>query len=336
MQRKPWIALAIAASCSVAQCHDWDRFNRQYSGAGTVNGDFRCRAPYALVGVWGANQRPFVAREPLSEGASECRDLPLSGFTERDAIRAIAVDGSRVLVAGDGGACILELADDSLRETCVAYPATSSIAVRDAFVRVENGVRRFAITLNNGSSSRSITTVFLEDDAHEFSRSVSLSQLGLSAVTSSSELMSLASAVDPATRVFAARVASEQLVSATQENTDRQPLIAIDGSPPIYVGLGVGPDNENGPHVALLREEDATRFDVFANRTRRTGLSCSECVSIEHVIPVTSGPLEHVVACSVDQTGAPRLMLRREGGACVQGRAWPAQRSLSRMAIRWQ
>lgn len=337
MARRAWIALAMVAASSVAQCHDWSRFDREYSGAGTVSGDFRCPLPYALMGVWGANRPPVIARVSLADPPEPCEDLPLTGFSTDDAIRAIAVDGHRVLAAGDAGACIIEQGETSIRETCVRYANTTAAATVDAFIRVEPAGRRFAIAQHNGSTTRSITTILVEDEAHTFSRSLTLREFALPMLTAGGELLSLASSPDPSARLYAARAATEQLVSTTQEGAERAALIAIDTSDaPTYESVGVGLSNSNGPSVGLTRADDPTRIDVFANGTRRSNLFCGDCARVKHAIPVNISPLQVVIACDQDGTGVARAMLRQENGSCVQGTSWSAGRRLSRMAIRWQ
>lgn len=322
-------AAATVSALACAQCHDWDQFNRPPVADGSTVGDYRCGVPYALVGVWSANAAPEVQRVRLTD-STPCTPLPLPSFRRGDPVRAIATLGSRVLVASEAGACILDVSDTALSETCTQV-ATNAVVI-DAFVRIDPQPR-FAISLAIGTSG-AISHLLLEDAEHKFTEQRPLSSAGLSSL-GGAPIRSIMNSPEDPFRLFAAREDREELVSALQDNTDRRVhLTAFNGSPISYGSLGVGPSNSNGSVVALLPRNEPAQFAMLLNATRFPSSSCSGCTRLAHVIPNSIDPRQQIVACD-DAGGRPALLLHGTDTSCGTIAAFAAGAHVSRIAIRW-
>jgi hypothetical protein len=322
-------AAVIVSALACAQCHDWDQFNRPPVADGSTAGDYRCGIPYALVGVWSTNATPEVQRVRLTDPPTPCAPLPLRSFRRGDTVRAIATLGNRVLVASEAGACILEVSDSAVSETCTQI--ATNAAVVDAFVRIDPQPR-FAISLAIGTSG-SISHLLLEDAERKFTEQRPLSSAGLSSL-GGAPIRSIMNSPEDPFRLFATREDREELVSARQDNTDRRVHLTATGSPVLYESLGVGPSNSNGSVVAMLPRNAPTQFAMLLNATRFPSSSCSECTRLAHVIPNSIDPRQQIVACD-NAGGRPALLLHGTDTSCGTIAAFAAGAHVSRIAIRW-
>lgn len=332
-------ALSLALAC--ASCHDWDGLTRERTADGgntgedaSTTGNFACRAPFALIGVWGGGVRPQIARFELSQSPANCEPIAVRGFSMSEPIRALAVDGDRVLVLGDSGACIQTVSATSVSEQCAPYPFNVGAATPlDAFVRI-NPARRFAATFAIGTAG-SVSHVLVEDDQQHLTQQLTINGAGLSTLTAGVQVRSIVTSPESPYRLFALRDDREEVVSAEQDNTGRSSLLSPSDPPGLYAALGVGPSNALGPMVTMLLRDSPSTFAMVLNRTKFPSNNCSECSRLVHVIPVNDEPRQQLLACD-DATGRPRVLLRGASTSCDAGPEFPSGSHVSRMAIRWQ
>lgn len=334
-----WIAsLACALAC--ARCHDWDSLTRERSPEGgalsdaSTSGNFACRPPFAMVGVWGENVQPQIVRFELGTAPSSCESIAVQGFGAREPIRALASDGDRVLVVGDTGACILTVGATSVSERCTQYPSSfTSAQPIDAFVR-GTSARRFAASFAIGTAG-TISHLLVEDDQQTLSQQLTLSDAGLSMLTGGAFVRSLQTSHEAPYRLFALRDDREELVSVEQNNTARASVLAPADPPGLYTALGLGPSSALGPSAAMILRDDPSQFAMALNRTKFPSNECSQCTRLAHVIPVNVAPRQQLVACE-NSGGHPAIFLHETSSDCAVGQSFPQGTHLSRMAIRWR
>lgn len=334
------VVATIAAAC--VGCHDWDQFTRAYvppdviaprdgsAGAtrGSEQGNFVCPRPHALVPVSDA-RGARIERVPLAGGS--CAPLRVWGFEGGDVIRAVAAQGSRVVAAGDLGACVLDVSDSEVRGQFAAYPGQGE--VRDAIV-FDDGRPRFAVAVAIGTSS-AINHLFVEDDSGELTRDITTSTSPrIPSAFATAAMRSISSEPVAPYRLYAVLEQADYLVSVLPNGAERRALQS-NSTPELYEAVAAGAPNAMGqPVVAMVRRganQDA--FDAQARGIRFSGVACSPCNSLRHVVPANSEELTYGVLCT-NASGAIGLYLRGSSSCGDALATWSAPAFVGRMAIR--
>jgi hypothetical protein len=329
--------VALAA----AGCHDWDQFTREYvapDGAaydanssdrvGSERGNYACASPHVMVAVHDA-RGPRIER--VSLGGGRCAPLRVWGFGAMEPIRAIAVQGSRVLAAGDRGACSLAVSDSELRGSFSAYPGGGE--VRDALV-FNDGTPRFAVAVAVGTVS-AINHLYVEDNNGDLSRDITTSSSPrIPAAIASAFMRSIASEPDDPHRLFAVLEQSEYLVSVQPNGANRQVLL-VNTPPGLFETVAASAPNAMGQHfVAMVpRGREVANFEAFVRGTRITSAACGTCRAITHVVPTDRNEPTFAVLCS-DTNGERALRVYRNGSCSTTLATWPAGTLVGRMAAR--
>lgn len=336
----PVIAAGFALACG--GCHDWDQFTRPYvapdgsatrdasAGAvrGSEQGNFACPRPHALVPVSDA-RGPRIERVPLAGGS--CAPLRVWGFNDDEPVRAVAVQGSRVVAVGDLGACVLEVSDAEIRGNFAPFPGRGE--VRDALV-FDDGRPRFAAAVAIGTSS-AINHLFVEDNNGELTRDITTTTSPrIPAAFGSATMRSISSEPNAPYRLYAVLEQADYLVSALPNGTERRAVLS-NSAPDLYEAVSAGAPNAMGqPVVAMVpRGTNIDRFDAHARNIRFSMIACSPCRSLRHVVPANSEELTYAVLCT-NESDSYGLYLRGSS-ACGEAIAtWSPPAFVGRMAVR--
>lgn len=353
MRAPRWIVAVLVGS---AACHDWDRFGREYvepdggTGAdgfvsdrpledggsnelqGVEEGAFGCAAPYVLVPITDARGARIERIRPSGQA---CAALRVWGFRAGEPIRAVALDEPRVLAAGDRGACALDVFETRVQGRFMSYPgAVDGGEVRDALTLFDLAPR-FAVALAVRTSS-AINHLVVEDELGELSqvRTASSSPAIPAALLRGGFLRSLTSERTAPFRLIGGREAPDYLVSVSPDGSDPQTLLQSSSAPDLYETVSAGPpDSLSRPWVAMVPRAATNQFNAFAGGVRTSGLVCSPCRSVTHVVPIDVNQRQYAVLCRISD-GSSALFARTT--TCDRPlRTWPAQTIVGRMALQW-
>jgi hypothetical protein len=351
------LALPVALGLALAGCHDWDRFSRASLGdgavapadgavtptdggstgelSGEVSGDFACAAPYVLVPVM---ERGSVARiERIALGGAtpvRCAALRVWGFREGEPIRAVAVQGERVLAAGDSGGCVLEVSSTTVRGRFSSYPIGNGAQVRDAFV-FNDGTPRFAVAMAVNTSG-AINNFVTEGEPGALTRVMTSSSSPRipAALIGGGFIRAIASDPAPPHRLYVAREASDYVISALADGSERR-IVRESGNPELYESIAVGtPYMRTEPHLAMTTRNGGSRFAFVTGATGSSGVPCMPCTTVSHVLPLDTEARTYAVLCSDANPEPPGLYVYRPS-SCGAVQSFAAGALLGRAAIKY-